>query len=131
LDAVVETSGGNTASYLRTLGIDEALVRTEATDAAQYLADALGSSVALTTAGGTAATTYTYEPFGRTDVGGTPNPSPFRFTGREEDSTGLYYYRARYYDPGRTRFVSQGKGALSPVLASHDLVSPLNEFPPG
>lgn len=51
-------------------------------------------------------TTYTYEPFGRAEVAGTPSANAFRFTGREDDGTGLYYYRARYYDPVRSRFVS-------------------------
>jgi len=44
-------------------------------------------------------TTYTGEPFGLREVSGTPNTNPFRFTGRENDGTGLSYYRARYYDP--------------------------------
>jgi YD repeat-containing protein len=96
LDAVGENSGGSTATYLRTLGIDEARVRTEATDAVHYLADALGSSVALANPGGTAATTYTYEPFGRTEATGSPSANAFQYTGRENDGTGLYYYRARY-----------------------------------
>src|SRR5258708_17518380 len=34
--------------------------------------------------------------------------NPFRYTARESDSeTGLYYYRARYYDPGPGRFLSE------------------------
>ena len=41
---------------------------------------------------------------------GGSNPSlanPFRFTGREWDAeSGLYYYRARYYDPQLGRFIS-------------------------
>jgi RHS repeat-associated protein len=107
LDAVKESSGGSDVAYLRTLDIDEALVRTDAVDSTHYLADALGSSVALTNAGGTTATTYTYAPFGETTTAGPPSPNPFRFTGREDDGTGLYYYRARYYDPSRSRFVSE------------------------
>jgi len=107
LDAVRESGAGGDTIYLRTLGIDEALARMDAVDTVHYLGDALGSAVALTTPGGTAATTYTYEPFGRTEATGTPNPNVFRFTGREDDSTGLYYYRARYYDPLRSRFVSK------------------------
>jgi RHS repeat-associated protein len=106
LDAVGESTGGSDVHFLRTASIDEALVRTDATDTVHYLGDALGSSVALANAGGTLTTTYNYEPFGRTEVTGTPTPNPFRFTGREDDSIGLYYYRARYYDPGRGRFVS-------------------------
>lgn len=29
------------------------------------------------------------------------------FTGRENDGTGLYYYRARHHDPSRSRFLSE------------------------
>jgi RHS repeat-associated protein len=50
---------------------------------------------------------YTYEPFGATQVSGAPSASPFHFTGRENDGTGLYYYRARYYSPQWQRFLSE------------------------
>jgi len=34
--------------------------------------------------------------------------NPFRYTGRESDTeTGLYYYRARYYDQSAGRFLSE------------------------
>ena len=33
--------------------------------------------------------------------------SLYQFTGRENDGTGLYFYRARYYSPTFQRFVSQ------------------------
>jgi len=29
------------------------------------------------------------------------------FTGRENDGTGLYFYRARYYNPTFQRFIAQ------------------------
>lgn len=32
---------------------------------------------------------------------------PYTFTGREDDHTGLLYYRERYYDPQTGRFISQ------------------------
>ena len=45
--------------------------------------------------------------FGWTEATGTPRGNAFRFTGREDDGTGPSYYRARYYDPGRGRFVTE------------------------
>jgi YD repeat-containing protein len=99
LDTVKESGADGDTSYLRTLGIDEALSRTDATGTFTYLSDALGSTLALTDATGTPTTAYTYAPFGETTSTGTPSASPFQFTGRENDGTGLYCYRARYYDP--------------------------------
>jgi RHS repeat-associated protein len=31
----------------------------------------------------------------------------FQYTGRENDGNGLYYYRARYYNPSIGRFISE------------------------
>ncbi len=52
-------------------------------------------------------TRYSYEPYGKTTVSGTASSNSFEYTGRENDSTGLYFYRARYYNPGLQRFVSE------------------------
>ena len=52
---------------------------------------------------------YKYKPYGA-DNGSSPGtvPNPFRFAARQLDSeTGLYYMRARYYDPQLGRFVSE------------------------
>jgi RHS repeat-associated protein len=73
-----------------------------------YSADGLGSVVALTKSNGSAVNTYFgYNTFGWVNATDTV-ANPFRFTGREWDSeTGLYYYRARYYDPLWGRFLSE------------------------
>lgn len=71
------------------------------------VADALGSAVALTDGSGNVLTTYTYEPFGATTTTGAVSSNPYDFTGREDDATGLKYYRARYYHPNRQRFISE------------------------
>jgi RHS repeat-associated protein len=52
-------------------------------------------------------TQYSYEPFGNTTSSGLSVSNPAQYTGRENDGTGLYYYRARYYDPVLGRFVSE------------------------
>jgi RHS repeat-associated protein len=112
LDAIRESGADGEATYLRTLAIDEALSRTDDNATMTYLGDILGSTLALADASGAPVTTYTYAPFGETSVSGASSPNPYRFTGREEDGSGLYYYRARYYDPIRGRFVQEDPAAL-------------------
>ncbi|MFC1920429.1 RHS repeat-associated core domain-containing protein [Chloroflexota bacterium] len=42
-------------------------------------------------------------------------PTDKKFTGQRLDSTGLYYYNARYYDPETGRPVlSEAEGFISP-----------------
>jgi RHS repeat-associated protein len=103
---MVTESGASNASYLSTLNIDEPLVRQTATGNEFYLANDLGSTVALTNDAGTVTTQYTYGPFGATTVTGL-STNPFQFTGRENDGNGLYYYRARYFSPSQSRFLSE------------------------
>lgn len=50
---------------------------------------------------------YAYSPYGETVTLGPDEGNPLQYTGRENDGTGLYYYRARYYDPVLKRFVSE------------------------
>jgi RHS repeat-associated protein len=71
------------------------------------LTDALGSVLALANSAGTVVTQYTYDPFGNAQTFGVASSNTFQFQGRENDGTGLYYYRARYYSPSLHRFVSQ------------------------
>jgi hypothetical protein len=68
-----------------------------------FLRDTLGSTLALANSSGAIGTTYTYEPFGNTTLGGAANANPYQFTGRENDGTGLYFNRARYYSPTRPK----------------------------
>ena len=71
------------------------------------LADAVGSIIALTDAMGTVQTSCTYQPFGMTTASGAVSGNSYQFTGRENDGTGLFYYRARYYHPTLQRFISE------------------------
>jgi RHS repeat-associated protein len=59
---------------------------------------------------------YTYEPFGTTTESGAASANSFQYTGRENDGTGLHYYRARYYNAAQQRFVSEDPvgGAANP-----------------
>jgi RHS repeat-associated protein len=108
LTPVQELTGAAVGANLLTgLGIDEYFTRTDTTGASHFLADALGSTLALTDATGSIPTTYTYEPFGATTITGATTGNSFAYTGRENDGTGLYYYRARYYHPALQRFISE------------------------
>jgi RHS repeat-associated protein len=89
------------------LGIDEYFQRADSSGASDLLTDALGSTLALADSSGSIQTSYTYEPFGNTTVSGATSGNAFQFTGRENDGTGLYYYRARYYSPFFQRFLGQ------------------------
>jgi len=106
---VQELSAGGIvlANLLTGLGIDEYFTRTDGTGRRSLLGDALGSILALTDDAGVVQTAYTYEPFGQTTVTGQSNANPFQYTSRENDGTGLYYYRARYYSPARQRFIAE------------------------
>jgi RHS repeat-associated protein len=81
--------------------------RTDAAGAMSYLTDGLSSAVALLDGTGVAVREYSYEPFGATSTTGTASANSFQYTGRENDGTGLMYYRARYYSPELQRFISQ------------------------
>ena len=64
---VQELNGSSiVANLLAGVGIDEYLTRTDANGPSHFLADALGSTVALSDAAGALSTSYTYTPFGET-----------------------------------------------------------------
>jgi RHS repeat-associated protein len=105
-NAVQELAGGTPSANLLTgLGIDE--VFTDSLGTRSFVSDALGSTVALTDASGAVKTGYAYEPYGNATAKGEMNASSTQYAGRENDGTGLFYYRARYYHPGFSRFVAQ------------------------
>jgi uncharacterized protein RhaS with RHS repeats len=99
---VVQELNGMTpiANLLTSLGIDETLLRTDAAGPRSFLTDGLGSTLALTGGAAGVRSEYTYEPFGKSTATGDVSTNAFTYTGREDDGTGLYYYRARYYHPG-------------------------------
>ena len=108
VNPVQETDGATIlANILPGLRIDEIFTRSESAGTRSFLSDALGSTLALTDSVGAVQTEYTYEPFGKTTASGEASTNSLQYTGRENDATGLYYYRARYYHPGLQRFISE------------------------
>jgi RHS repeat-associated protein len=117
VNPVQELSGATPTANLTTgLGIDEYMTRTDSAGTRSLLTDALGSTVALADNTGAMQTSYTYEPFGNAAATGTANSNSFQYTGRENDGTGLDYYRARYYSPTFSRFISEDPLNLANVL---------------
>jgi RHS repeat-associated protein len=109
VNPVQELQGGAPyANLLTGLRADEYFTRTDSSNnVSTILTDTIGSTIGLVGSGQSTATSYTYQPFGATTVGGAANANSYQFTGRENDGTGLYYYRFRYYQPTFQRFVSQ------------------------
>ncbi|CAN7561324.1 RHS repeat-associated core domain-containing protein [Pseudomonas sp. LjRoot263] len=108
---------------LLTGGLDEVFSRTEASGSTySYLADALGSTQALTDSTGAFTTQYTYEPYGQTSSSGSASTNSQQYAGRENDGTGLYYYRARYYSPGFGRFISRDPISLAGGINTYGYV---------
>ena len=74
-----------------------------------YHFNALGSTIALTDSTQAIVNKYAYTPFGAVTEQETVN-QPFKYVGQYGVTTepnGLYYMRARYYDPLVGRFISE------------------------
>jgi len=72
-----------------------------------YHTDHLGTTHLLTDSSGTPVTAVDYEPFGDSDLSG--EQERYLYTGQEIDASGLYYYKARYYDVETGRFLSRDR----------------------
>lgn len=116
--AEYDNAGTLTRSYIHGQGIDEPLVMTNAATSTNYyyLSDGLGSITEIQDSTGTTVEKYRYDSFGNptilaadaTELTESAISNPYMFTAREWDTeTQLYYYRARYYDPGVGRFLSE------------------------
>lgn len=103
----IDGAGRSAALYIHAPGIDRPLAMQRGGQTYFYVADALGSVAALVDGKGAIAARYETDAFGK-PLGELPAlANPFLFTGREwEPALGLYYYRARYYDPALGRFIS-------------------------
>jgi RHS repeat-associated protein len=118
-DILREVRGGATLKYVQGPGIDQALAREEGSGALTYHhADGLGSILKRTSPAGAVVHEYRYDAWGTIEAGNT-EPG-YAFTGREWDpETGLYYYRARYYDPRGGRFIGEDPAGSSGTLYAY------------
>ena len=126
-DILFEYDGNNelTARYTHGPGIDDPIAMDRGGQTFFYHTDGLGSITQITDSARQTVASYTYDAFGNiTSQTGTLT-NPYTYTGREYDQeSGLYYYRARYYDPGIGRF-------LQPDPLDMGMVVLIRQFSPG
>ena len=104
----MDGSGSLVARYTSGASVDQTLAELRSPPAVYYQTDGLGSVTSLSNLDQTLAGTYAYGTFAVQTASTGSVANPFRFTGREFDvETGLYFYRARYYDAGLGRFISE------------------------
>ena len=110
-----------------------------ATSSARYCYhfNGTGSTVALTDMTQAVVNSYAYEPFGQILGQQETIPQPFKFVGQYgvmAEPNGLYYMRARYYDPSVGRFISEdplGFGGGDVNLYAYVRNNPINGLIPG
>jgi len=108
--AEYDDNGDLASKYIHGARVDELVCMIDVADSNAvyyYHYDGLGSVVALSNSSGTSIQSYEYSAYGQV-AAEYPDfkANPYMFTGRRFDyETGLYYYRARYYNPYIGRFL--------------------------
>lgn len=131
---VQEQQGGALNNLLTGVGIDQLYARSDVPGRLYFLSDALNSAIALTDSTGNVLQRYSYDPYGSyaMQYTGTGIGNTYTFTGREDDGTGVYYYRARYYSPVLQRFISEDPIGLEGGINSYAYAdeNPISEVDP-
>lgn len=131
-----DTSGQVAARYLHGTEVDEPLARFRPGEGTSwYLADRLGTIRDQSDAAGSTVNHIDYDSYGSVVLETNPALGDrFKFTARELDGeTGLYYYRARYYDSRLGRFISEdsiGFDAGDTNLQRYVCNNPVNQTDP-
>lgn len=118
---VVLDDGENAYVY----GLDLISATDSQSDQTYFLYDGLGSVTDVTDENGDVVASYSYDVFGgiRSLTGSSDNY--WLFAGeQQDDSSGLYFLRARYYDSGTGRFMTQ-----DPYPGSTGRPETLNRYP--
>lgn len=122
----IERDGNDALLRSYSYGLD-LLSQTAGSNAYLYHHDGLGAVVDVTSSAGASLGWSEYYPYGpvrQAGAGaGAPAVQPFAFAGEQLDAvTGLYYLRARQYDPGTGRFLTTDPVSLpidDPYVASY------------
>ncbi len=132
--ALGEIRNGQLSHRLLTgLSLDETIARIaiassgqkDAANSRVFMTDALNSVIAQLSDDNTASvqTSFAYSPYGEAaTIGPDGAKNPVQYTSRENDGTGLVFYRARYYDPAMKRFVSSDPIGLNGGLNTYGYV---------
>ncbi|HEX7794238.1 MAG TPA: RHS repeat-associated core domain-containing protein, partial [Vicinamibacterales bacterium] len=107
----LDASGNPVAEYGYLPGIDQPFSVTRGGQTYYLTRDEVGGSVngMVRASDNAVVAKYSFTPFGQLEAGSFDNVgNPIQFAARESDAeTGLYYVRARYYDPQIGRFLSE------------------------
>jgi RHS repeat-associated protein len=139
---VIEEQDATTATratYVYGNQVDEVLALARGGQAYYYHQNHLWSVAALTDANGSVVERYRYDAYGSptvTDSGGAPVTknawgmphsaigNPRMFTGRDfDEETGLSFYRARYYDPVKGRFLQRDRAGYVDGMNLYEYVT--------
>ncbi len=105
--AETNNAGAITRYYIHGLGM---LAFVEGNSLYVYHHDAVGNTMAVTDGAGVVKNAYAYTPYGRVTDKQEAIAQPFQFAGQfgvMTEENGLFYMRARYYDPKIGRFLSE------------------------
>ncbi|MGC1119963.1 MAG: RHS repeat-associated core domain-containing protein, partial [Candidatus Methanofastidiosia archaeon] len=101
-----ENSSGSAAYIYGPTGkIAKRTTINQETDTFYYHPDHMGSMRLVTDEDKNIVAAVTYHPFGETST--EEGSEDYLFNGKEQDSTGLYYFGSRYYDPDLGRFITK------------------------
>ncbi|MDZ4400956.1 RHS repeat-associated core domain-containing protein, partial [Hydrogenophaga sp.] len=144
LQSLGEIRDGKLSHRLLTgLSLDETIARMainssgskDAATSRVYMTDALNSVIAQLNDEDAAnvANSYAYSPYGESQtIGPDATGNPIQYTSRENDGTGLMFYRARYYDAVLGGFISSDPIGLNGGLNEFGYVEgdPVNQLDP-
>lgn len=128
--------GSVSAQYTHGPYVDEHLSLKTTGSTYYYLGDALGNVTLVIGSSEEVVEEYLYEPYGA-DLyvesssfggGGYSIYNPYKFTGRREVTSDLYYYRGRWYVPSMGRFISRDR--LIPYAYLYCANNPVNHTDP-
>jgi RHS repeat-associated protein len=103
-----DAGGATQATYTYGNYIDEVLTMNRAGQAYYYHQNALWSVAAITNAAATIVESDAYDAYGAPATLASAIANPYFFTGRQLDAeSGIYFYRARYYNSAEGRFLTR------------------------